>query len=108
MRIAWADRSPPDPTVQDIGRNPDVTDDRLKASGLVEKGISYDNNVPKGTEPTVRDTFGQAGAETRGPSRRVGERPRTGRPEAQAIPPEVTPAPAPSEAPVVERPAPYG
>ncbi len=106
-------QSPPHLTVQDIGRTPDATYDIVKKSGLFAKGVSYDNNVPKGTEPTLRDTFGQAGVETLGPRRGGGEyrpayRPEGEGPAAPAILPEVTPAPAPREAPVVERPAPYG
>ena len=102
-------RWPPDPIVQDIGRKPDVTYDRLKASGLIDQGISYDNNGPKGTKPTVRDTFGAA--EPVRLRRGGGERRPGGPPEAQQegpreVSPEVTPAPTPRQAQVVERPAP--
>lgn len=70
--------------LQDVGRNPDRTYAILKDSGLFEKGISYDNNGPRGSEPTIRDTFGTAHAPGGGPGRNLGGRPPAGCPEGEA------------------------
>lgn len=47
----------------------------LKAIGFFEKGVSYDNNGPKGLQPTIRDAFGTGPESARFRSGRgVGER----------------------------------
>lgn len=74
--------------LQDIVRDPDATYNILKDSGLFEKGISYDNNVPKGTNPQIRDTFAQGTL----PARGEGKRPYPGGPEGPRTPATQTPA----------------